>query len=103
MCLSGDVEFGLFSIKPSAESLPHIESPEMPPPKKRRQRPLVEMPEEVGAMRPSSQGELFTHVYIFYETYLFLLNVNSSSRATNSCKHRIKREHELQIHIFLNV
>ncbi|XP_030205740.1 uncharacterized protein LOC115538217 isoform X1 [Gadus morhua] len=51
------------STADAEETLPHIESPEIPPTKKRRQRPLVEMPEEVGAMRPSSQGELFTHVF----------------------------------------
>ena len=72
MCLSGNVEFGLFSIKPSAEVTPHTESPEMPPTKKRRQRPLVEMPEEIGAIRPSSQGELFIHVFRMSVNCLFL-------------------------------
>ena len=71
VCLSGNVEFWLLFLKPSTEeTLLHTESPEMPPTKKRRQQLLVEMPEEVSAMRPSSQGDLFTQVYIFYETCL---------------------------------
>ena len=101
MCLSGDVEFGLFSIKPSAETLPHIESPEMPPPKKRRQRWKCRKKLALWGL-PPKVNSLHTLLNFLWNLSIWL-NVNSSSRATNSCKHRIKREHELQIDIFLNV